>query len=144
MNHPDRPLYLCDVCGRYTDSIPAHFAYKRCVQGPYPHSANRKTMPVKGSLAKPVVQPAAGVEGVKAARRVGVIMQKVPVGPLIEAAGPSIAEASRRLSVPARSLHRWLKTGIPWDTADMLAVRFGLHPGEIWDDWAAYGLEEAV
>lgn len=39
--HPDwdRVLFLCDECGRYTESLPDHHARGRCVNRPHRTSA---------------------------------------------------------------------------------------------------------
>jgi hypothetical protein len=54
----------------------------------------------------------------------------LPVGPLVAAAGGSVAEAARRLGVPSGRLRRPLTA---WE-ADEWAVRVGLHPVEVWGD----------
>jgi plasmid maintenance system antidote protein VapI len=43
------------------------------------------------------------------------------------------------LEMNRRTIHHWVNSGIQiseWD-ADRYAVKLGLHPSEIWDDWFA-------
>lgn len=44
-------------------------------------------------------------------------------------------DVARRLGINARQVHRWRKTGLTVHQADVLAVRAGFHPAEVWPDW---------
>lgn len=37
----------------------------------------------------------------------------------------------------ASRVERWIRSGISWEEADVLAVSLGYHPVEIWTDWYA-------
>lgn len=43
--------------------------------------------------------------------------------------------AALRLDVNVLTIHRWRREGIPWWTADRLAVRLNTHPSLIWPDY---------
>lgn len=49
---------------------------------------------------------------------------------------PSLAEAAQ---VSRRTVHRWIKDGIPYWTADRVAIALGRHPVEVWPEW--YGVD---
>jgi hypothetical protein len=39
-------------------------------------------------------------------------------------------------SVSRRTIHRWMKAGVPDKWADEIACALGMHPLEIWPEWA--------
>ena len=47
----------------------------------------------------------------------------------------NLSELSRRSGYPLRTIQRWKTSGIPLHSADRLACRLGLHPGNIWATW---------
>lgn len=47
----------------------------------------------------------------------------------------SAGDTADLLGVSVRSLHRWRRTGLTERQADVLAIRAGSHPGELWSDW---------
>lgn len=49
---------------------------------------------------------------------------------------PTRMDWARHLDVAVQTIDRWRTNGIPWYTADHLAVKyFDRHPGAIWLDW---------
>lgn len=58
-----------------------------------------------------------------------------PVEQLLEAADATVATLAQRCGVPDRTLYRWCDQGLTEGQADELAVRAGLHPGEVWPSW---------
>ncbi len=44
---------------------------------------------------------------------------------------------NRRLGLLSRQKADWARIGLDAATADMLAIRIGLHPAEIWGNWFA-------
>lgn len=64
-------------------------------------------------------------------------MTRYPLGPLLELMHePSPTAAARRLRLSGGSLSRYLKTGMREDTAEMLAIRAGFHPYNVWPELA--------
>ena len=61
-----------------------------------------------------------------------------PVAPLAERLGPD--DLVRRLRSSHRDMAEFTAHGIPDAMADRWAVRCGLHPSEIWPEWADEGL----
>lgn len=55
--------------------------------------------------------------------------------PLVGLFGGSIAACAAFYGVEARSVHRWVEFGLSAKQADHLAVRAGVHPGSLWEDW---------
>lgn len=60
-----------------------------------------------------------------------------PVQALLEAADATVGVLAQRCGVPDRTLYRWLDLGLTEGQVDELAVRAGLHPGEVWPAWWA-------
>ena len=50
----------------------------------------------------------------------------------IDVAAPHIALL---LNVTRSNVLRWRTSGVPYYDADLIAIRLGRHPSEIWDDW---------
>lgn len=85
---------------------------------------------------------------------------KLPLGPLEEILERSLDDIAapgwqtRRacstvrhaelLGVHQRQLYRWRHQGLTWAQADLLAVRIGFHPGDVWgrDWWALEGEQD--
>lgn len=42
--------------------------------------------------------------------------------------------AAAALGVDRRTINRWLKDGVNWETADKIAMAAGFHPMEVWGD----------
>ena len=57
--------------------------------------------------------------------------------PLNAIATPNLSELARRTGYPLRTVQRWRAHGIPYWSADRVAIRLGLHPSLIWTDWYA-------
>ena len=57
--------------------------------------------------------------------------------PLAEVPTPNLSELSRRTGYPLRTIQRWRVDGIPYWSADRVAIRLGIHPSLIWTDWYA-------
>ena len=57
--------------------------------------------------------------------------------PLAEVPAPNLSELSRRTGYPLRTIQRWRIDGIPYWSADRVAIRLGVHPSLIWTDWYA-------
>lgn len=49
--------------------------------------------------------------------------------------GSSCKAEARLLDSNPRQIIRWRQYGVTWAQADVLAVRLGLHPAEVWPDW---------
>ncbi len=49
--------------------------------------------------------------------------------------GGSVRAQAAAVGVNPRQIHRWRQQGVSWAPADLLAVRAGFHPGDVWDDW---------
>lgn len=63
-------------------------------------------------------------------------MTRFPLATLRSAVhAESNAALARMLGVGNRSVTRWQHDGLGVDTADVLAVRLGRHPAEVWPDW---------
>lgn len=45
------------------------------------------------------------------------------------------AMLARMLDVDPTYISRWRRAGLTWATADEVAIRLGLHPGEVWPEW---------
>lgn len=58
--------------------------------------------------------------------------------PLLGVQLDDTAGLARRLGVTRRQVQRWRRTGWRMTTAaaDRAALRLGLHPACVWDDWA--------
>lgn len=73
----------------------------------------------------------------------GVYGQRFPLEPLERALGarhgspvsPSVVLLAARLGIGRRHLPRLRRTGLSEAQADVLAVRAGFHPGEVWPEW---------
>ena len=55
--------------------------------------------------------------------------------PLVNIGASNLSELSRRTGYPLRTIQRWRVDGIPYTSADRVAVRLGIHPALIWTDW---------
>lgn len=55
--------------------------------------------------------------------------------PLAAITGYNNCELARRTGYPVRTIQRWTTTGIPYYSADRLAIRLGVHPAIIWPNW---------
>ena len=57
-----------------------------------------------------------------------------------------VAAMAEQLATDRRMIYRWQETGVPWPTADRLAVLIGLHPSEVWGDawWELYSSEKSL
>ncbi len=62
---------------------------------------------------------------------------------LVAAGAESISELARQCSVHVRQMQRYRADGIPECVADRMAVRAGLHPGEVWPEWFASPVKAA-
>jgi hypothetical protein len=65
--------------------------------------------------------------------------RRYPVAPLVNVvAGLTIREAETRFGVHHTTIQRWRSKPdtliIEWE-ADKYAVKVGMHPSELWDDW---------
>ncbi len=69
---------------------------------------------------------------------------KYPTAPLFGAVGnPSQVALARSVGYPVKTVSRWcLGDGLPWIHADRVAVRLGMHPAEIWPQWANHNAEQ--
>ena len=47
----------------------------------------------------------------------------------------NLSELARRTGYPLRTIQRWHATGIPYWSADRVAIRLGVHPSALWIDW---------
>jgi hypothetical protein len=49
-----------------------------------------------------------------------------------------LTQAAEVVGVDDAQLHRWRRTGVRLDLADLAAIRLGVHPAAIWGDhwWA--------
>ena len=47
----------------------------------------------------------------------------------------NVGLAAQVLNISPSELHRWRHQGIPYYTADRLAIRLGYHPALIWEEW---------
>ena len=47
----------------------------------------------------------------------------------------NLSELSRRTGYPLRTIQRWHATGIPYWSADRVAIRLGVRPSALWIDW---------
>ena len=47
----------------------------------------------------------------------------------------NMSQLARDSGFPLRTIQRWNRYGIPLGSADKLANRLGLHPGNIWLEW---------
>lgn len=62
--------------------------------------------------------------------------RRFPFGALADAAGDmTTTEMARRAGVSRRGMQRYVTAGVPEHCADAIAVRLGLHPGEVWSEW---------
>lgn len=63
--------------------------------------------------------------------------ERFPLAPLWTLAHPAtLAEFSRRVDVHPTQVYRWRELGgLRVECADRAAVRLGLTPGEVWDEW---------
>ena len=62
--------------------------------------------------------------------------RRFPFAALVAAAGGvSTAELARRAGMHLRQMQRYAAAGVPERCADDVAVRLGLHPGEVWPEW---------
>ena len=60
---------------------------------------------------------------------------KVPIR-FQSATRPSRGDYARAFGVTIQAIDRWKQFGIPWQTADRIAVEvIGTHPGTIWPEW---------
>lgn len=56
---------------------------------------------------------------------------------------PNRMDYARYFEVTPQTIDRWVRNGIPWYTADHIAVKnVGVHPGSIWPTW--FDEEEAA
>jgi lambda repressor-like predicted transcriptional regulator len=63
-------------------------------------------------------------------------MRKFPAEALRSAlGGGSVTDLARACQVDRTQMQRYLRDGIPETAADRIAVRVGLHPGEVWSEW---------
>lgn len=49
--------------------------------------------------------------------------------------GSSVKRLALLMGTNERQVHRWRHHGVTWAQADLLAVRAGLHPAELWPQW---------
>lgn len=69
---------------------------------------------------------------------------RFPLGPLLAASGdPTLIALQRRLG-PDVNVARLKRDGLTVWAADRYAIRLGLHPVLVWDDWGADLLEDGV
>lgn len=66
--------------------------------------------------------------------------ERLPFAPLERAVelrleGGNLTDVAACLDVHRRQCERWRRAGVTWAQADVLAVRIGLHPAEVWHDW---------
>jgi lambda repressor-like predicted transcriptional regulator len=57
--------------------------------------------------------------------------------PLDNIDAPNLSELARRTGYTLRTIQRWRIDGIPYWSADRVAIRLGIHPALIWTDWYA-------
>lgn len=55
--------------------------------------------------------------------------------PLTDIHHDNLSELARRSGYSLRTIQRWKANGIPWHSADELAIRLGHHPASIWPQW---------
>ena len=55
--------------------------------------------------------------------------------PLDQVTCTNLCDLARRSGYPVRTIQRWKTTGIPYYSADKLAIKLGLHPANIWPQW---------
>lgn len=61
--------------------------------------------------------------------------RRLSVAPLETLVGGGCGvEVAARLGVHHRQLYRWRHQGLTWAQADILAVRAGVHPSQVWGD----------
>jgi transposase len=74
--------------------------------------------------------------------------RKYPAVKLIESFGPDTSHIAigSALNVGRSTVYKWVQRQIRFNAyeADTYAIRVGLHPCEIWDDWFILGLEETA
>lgn len=59
-----------------------------------------------------------------------------PLQTLEKALGwPPVGRVAMLLALHPNQVRRWRSTGLTAAQADVLAVRCGLHPAEVWRDW---------
>lgn len=59
------------------------------------------------------------------------------MGPVLDQLPPgaTISAMARKTGIAARQIHRWMREGVPFWSADRLATRFYRMPGELWPEW---------
>jgi len=61
--------------------------------------------------------------------------RKLPLAPLLTASGLSISALSIEIGVHRKSIHRWVREGVPYFRADEIAIMvLGVHPSFIYGD----------
>jgi hypothetical protein len=67
---------------------------------------------------------------------------------LVESFGPETSHISigSALGVGRSTVYKWIQRQVRFNAyeADHYAIKLGLHPCEIWDDWFTIGLEETA
>lgn len=62
--------------------------------------------------------------------------RRFPVAALLVASGAaSVTELAKDCQMTRRQMCRYVAAGVPESRADAIAVRLGLHPGEVWAEW---------
>lgn len=62
---------------------------------------------------------------------------KYPIQPLIRWSGLSQQGFAKHYGFHIRQVQRWCADGMPWQSADRVAITCGLHPAIVWDEWIA-------
>ena len=62
--------------------------------------------------------------------------------PLADVPARNLSDLSRRTGYPLRTIQRWRLNGIPYWSADRVAIRLGIHPALIWTNWYAAPTEQ--
>ena len=55
--------------------------------------------------------------------------------PLAAVPAANLSDLARRTGYPLRAIQRWRVAGIPYWSADRVAIRLGIHQALIWTDW---------
>lgn len=48
---------------------------------------------------------------------------------------PTAEILAEKIGVTTTVVHKWIERGLPFFKADMVAIKLGYHPVEIWYDW---------
>jgi len=62
-------------------------------------------------------------------------LPRYPLQTLLDHAGISQTHLKRALNANSQAIKAAREKGLDPYQADRYAVRFGFHPGEVWDDW---------